>query len=70
LRRILIVGALAVLRQARAHPEKYPWVTQLLARKPPKVVAVAIANKTARIAWAVLTKKESYRAHPITAAAA
>jgi len=61
LRRLLIVGAFAVLRQARAHPEKYPWVTQLLARKPAKVVAVAIANKTARIAWAVLTKKESYR---------
>src|SRR5262245_11880071 len=61
LRRILIVGALAVLRQARAHPEKYHWVTQLLARKPAKVVAVAIANKTARIAWAVLTKKENYR---------
>lgn len=68
LRRILIVGALAVLRQARAHPQKYPWVTKLLARKPAKVVAVAIANKTARIAWAVLTKKENYRAHPITAA--
>src|SRR5262249_35772419 len=34
LRRILIVGAFAVLRQARAHPEKYPWVTQLLTRKP------------------------------------
>jgi transposase len=61
LRRLLIVGAFAVLRQARAHPEKYPWVTQLLARKPAKVVAVAIANKTARIAWAVLTKKENYR---------
>ena len=61
LRRLLIVGAFAVLRQARAHPEKYPWVTQLLARKPKKVVAVAIANKTARIAWAVLTKKENYR---------
>jgi transposase len=43
------------------HPEKYPWVTQLLARKPAKVVAVAIANKTARIAWAVLTKKQIYR---------
>lgn len=68
LRRILIVGAFAVLRRARAHPEKYPWVTQLLARKPAKVVAVAIANKTARIAWAVLTKKEIYRSQ--TAAAA
>jgi transposase len=67
LRRILIVGAFAVLRQARAHPEKYPWVTQLLARKPAKVVAVALANKTARIAWAVLTKKEIYRARQITA---
>jgi len=45
-------------------------VTQVLARKPPKVVAVAIANKTARLAWAVLTKKENNRAHAITAAAA
>ena len=61
LRRLLVVGALSVLRQAHAHPEKYPWLTQLLARKPPKVAAVALANKTARIAWAVLTKKESYR---------
>jgi transposase len=40
-----------------------------LAHKPAKVAAVAVANKTARIAWAVLTKKESYRAHPTTAAA-
>ena len=69
MRRILIVGAFAVLRQARAHPEKYPWVAQLLAHKPAKVAAVAVANKTARIAWAVLTKKENYRAHPTAAAA-
>jgi transposase len=70
LRRILIVGAFAVLKQARAHPEKYPWVANLLAHKKAKVVAVALANKTARIAWAVLTKKEGYRAHPMTATAA
>jgi transposase len=38
-----------------------------LARKPVKVAAVAVANKMARIAWAVLTKKEIYRVHPITA---
>jgi len=38
-----------------------------LARKPAKVAAVALANKMARIAWAVLTKKETYRAHPIAA---
>lgn len=67
LRRLLVVGAFAVLKQARAHPERYPWLTQLLARKPAKVAAVAIANKMARIAWAVLTNKEIYRAQPITA---
>jgi len=65
LRRILVVGAFAVIKQARAHPEKYPWLTQLLARKPAKVVAVAVANKMARIAWAVLIKKEIYRVRPI-----
>lgn len=66
LRRILVTGAFAVLKQARAHPEKYPWVAQLLARKPAKVVALALANKMARIAWAVLVKKEIYRKRPIT----
>jgi transposase len=65
LRRILTIGAFAVIKQARAHPEKYPWLTQLLARKPVKVAAVALANKMARIAWAVLTKKEIYRKRPI-----
>jgi transposase len=67
LRRILIVGAHAVLKQARAHPDKHPWLTQLLARKPAKVAAVALANKTARIAWAVLVKGETYRAPQIAA---
>ena len=43
-------------------PEKYPWVIELLGRRPAKVVAVALANKMARIAWAVLAKGESYRA--------
>jgi hypothetical protein len=41
-----------------------------LAHKKAKVAAVALANKTARIAWAVLTKKEGYWAHPMTATAA
>ena len=61
LRRILVVGAHAVLRYAKQNPEKYPWLTQLLARRPFKVVAVALANKMARIAWAVLAKGEPYR---------
>jgi transposase len=52
LRRILVLGAHAVLRRAMQKPEKYPWLTQLLARRPFKVVAVALANKMARMAWA------------------
>jgi transposase len=62
LRRLLVVGATAVLRHARTHPNKHPWLMQLLARRPAKVVAVALANKMARIAWAVLARGETYRA--------
>jgi transposase len=68
LRRILVVGACAVLRRARQQPEKYPWLTQLLARRPFKVVAVALANKMARIAWALLAKGGTYRAPQLAAA--
>jgi transposase len=68
LRRILVVGAHAVLRRARQHPEKYPWLTQLLARRPFKVVAVALANKMARIAWALLAKGGTYRVPRLAAA--
>jgi transposase len=69
LRRLLIVGAHAVLRHAQAHPEKHPWLIALLARRPFKVVAVALANKMARTAWALLARGETYRA-PVLAAAA
>ena len=69
LRRVLVVGAHAVLRRARHQPEKYPWLTQLLARKPFKVVAVALANKMARIAWALLAKGGAYRAPALAATA-
>ena len=62
LRRLLIVGALAVIKSARTRPDKYPWVVALLGRRPAKVVAVALANKMARIAWAILAKGETYRA--------
>ena len=50
-------------------PEKYPWLTQLLARRPFKVVAVALANKMARIAWALLAHGGTYRAPELAAAA-
>jgi transposase len=61
LRRILVVGAHSVLRRAKQNPEKYPWLTQLLARRPFKVVAIALANKMARIAWALLASGGHYR---------
>jgi transposase len=69
LRRLLVVGATSVVRQARLHPEKYPWITKLLAKKPAKVVAIAVANKTARIAWAIMSKGGTYQS-PMLAAAA
>jgi transposase len=69
LRRILVVGAHAVLRYAKQNPEKYPWLTQLLARRPFKVVAVAFANKMARMAWALLAHGGTYRAPELAAAA-
>ena len=59
LRRLLIVGAQAVLRQAARRPDA--WLGRLLSEKPRKVAAVALANKTARIVWAVLARGESYR---------
>src|SRR4029077_21091119 len=67
LRRILIVGAHSVLRRARQQPE-YPWLTQLLARRPYKVIAVALANKMARIARALLARGGTYRAPLLVAA--
>lgn len=69
LRRLLVVGATAVVRQARLHPEKYLWIMKLLAKKPAKVVAIAVANKTARIAWAIMAKGGHYRAPELAAAA-
>jgi len=61
LRRLLVIGATSVINCARARPYQYPWVTELLGRRPARVVAVALANKMARIAWAVLAKGKPYR---------
>ncbi|TWS92597.1 IS110 family transposase [Reyranella sp. CPCC 100927] len=63
LRRLLVLGATAWLRQASAHPEKAsPWLRGMMARRPKKVVAVAQAARTARILWAMLTHNQPYRA--------
>jgi transposase len=68
LRRLLVVGARAVLRRAKQSPQTNPWLTQLLARRPFKVVAIALANKMARVAWALLAKGGTYRVPALAAA--
>ena len=65
LRRLLVVGATSVTRRASsADTRTGAWVRSLLERKPKRLVTVAIANKTARVAWALLSKGETYRAAP------
>lgn len=69
LRRLLIIGSSAVVLQAsRRGAPAGSWLEGMLARKPRMLVTVALANKTARIVWAVLVKQEDYRA-PVVAAA-
>jgi transposase len=66
IRCLLVAGAVAVLRHARNRATKdAEWVRALLARRPAKVVAVALANRTARIVWAVMARGEAYRAKEI-----
>ena len=60
LRQILVVGALAVVRYAVRNGARRPWLVQLLARRTPKVARVALANKTARMVWAIMTSGERY----------
>lgn len=61
LRRLLVVGATAMIRRARTNPSRFAWITQLLSRKPARLVSVALANKTARVVWALLRRGEPYR---------
>jgi transposase len=61
LRAVLVSGAMACIRHAKNRPANAsPWLVELLKRKPPKVAAVALANKTARIAWKLMTSGERY----------
>ena len=63
LRRLLIIGAMAVVRHAiRRGGTVDPWLANMLERKPRMLVAVALANRMARVAWAVMRNKEAYRA--------
>ncbi len=62
LRWLLVAGAMSVIRHGRkTNFENNPWLADLVRRKPAKVAAVALANKNARIAWALLATGETYR---------
>src|SRR5215472_3280513 len=66
IRSLLIAGAVAVLRHARNRPTRDgAWVRAMMERKPTKVAAVALANKTARIVWAVMMRGDGYRAKQV-----
>ncbi|MEC5292980.1 MULTISPECIES: IS110 family transposase [unclassified Aurantimonas] len=64
LRSVLVVGATAVIQHVRrGRGAVWPWLADLLKRKPPKLAAVALANKIARIAWKMMMSGETYRAN-------
>ncbi len=68
LRQVLVVGATAVIQQARrGKGQPSPWLVELLKRKPPKLAAVALANKTARIAWKLMVSGEHYTSNRASA---
>lgn len=68
IRRLLITGAMAVVRGAlRTGALEGTWLQKTLAKKPRMVVAIALANRMARRLWAMLVKKENYRDPALTA---
>ena len=69
LRQMLMVGAMVVIRYAHRNSARRPWLVQLVGRRPTKVGAIALANKTARTVWALMTSGERYRAPQVIQAA-
>ena len=61
LRSVLVAGATAVIQQAKkGRGHSSPWLVELLKRKPPKLAAVALANKNARVVWKLMVSGERY----------
>ena len=69
LRWLLVTGAMAVIRYARKHGTKRLWLTRLMERRPPKGAAVALANKIARMAWAMMVRDERFTEAKLVSAA-
>ncbi len=68
IRRLLIIGAMAVVSGARIRPPaENSWLGRILARKPRMLAAIALANKMARMLWAMITKNEEFRVKPLMA---
>ena len=66
IRRLLVLGMISRMRMIKVKPEKFdPWFADILARKPSKLAAIAMANKTARIIWAVLIHNEPYKVRTV-----
>ena len=66
IRRLLVLGMTSRIKQIQQRPDQFdPWFSDILERKPAKLAAVAMANKTARIIWAVLTREQDYRIRAI-----
>ncbi|MCK0104657.1 IS110 family transposase, partial [Pseudohalocynthiibacter sp. F2068] len=62
IRRLLVLGMTSRIRSIRSEPKKFdPWFADILSRKPSRVAAIAMANKTARMIWAVLMRNERYK---------
>lgn len=61
LRWLLVAGAMAVIQQAKRRGTTHPWLARMIAGKPTKVAAVALANKMARVAWALLRHGGTYQ---------
>ena len=69
LRRLLVLGMTSLVRRARTKPDSVdPRLAVMLERKPARVVTVAAANRTARVAWAIMTRGGTYQAPLATAA--
>ena len=69
IRRLLIIGAMAVISGTKVRPPaEGSWLGRILARKPRMLAAIALANKMARMLWAMITKNEEFRGGPLMAA--